>query len=163
MGTSIFLVMGVSGSGKSTIGKLFADSIGAPFYDGDDFHPASNVQKMAEGIPLTDDDRWPWLRAIRASIEAEIAAGKQAVYACSALKERYRHILLSQEVHLIYLQGSIDDIRHRMQQRSDHFMPVALLNSQFEALEEPQDAWNISILLPPSEIVAQLHAKLKAE
>jgi gluconokinase len=136
----IIILMGVSGSGKTTLGKRLAADLNWPFYDGDDFHPQANVEKMARGEALTDDDRWPWLDALRQHIDALLAQGKQAILACSALKHSYRERLLAghAEVRMVYLQGSYALIRHRLQERDHHFMPADLLMSQFETLEEPQ-------------------------
>ena len=154
--------MGVSGCGKSTIGKLLADELECPFYDGDDFHPQSNIDKMAGGAALTDEDRWPWLQKINDLARTEVTE-KGAVIACSALKESYR-TLLSKEIlshtEWVYLEGSFDQIYDRMRQR-DHFMPPALLQSQFDTLETPVDAININIGNTPQEIVLKVIKELK--
>ena len=136
----IIILMGVSGSGKTTLGKHLAADLDWPFYDGDDFHPQANVEKMARGEALTDDDRWPWLDALHQHIDALLAQGKHAILACSALKHSYRERLRGAhaEVRMVYLQGSYALILHRLQERHHHFMPADLLTSQFEALEEPQ-------------------------
>jgi gluconokinase len=135
----ILIVMGVSGSGKTTIAALLAGLLRCEFADADSFHPNENIQKMASGIALTDDDRWPWLHAVRAWIDATLRDGKYGVVACSALKRSYRNILVddSNDVRLVYLRADPDTVRDRVAARQGHFMPVALVNSQFEALEEP--------------------------
>jgi len=164
---SVVIVMGVSGSGKSTIGSLLAGRLRWEFEDGDWFHPAANVDKMHRGIPLTDDDRAPWLRSIRAWIDATQAAGGHGVLACSALKRRYRDVLIGDgaAVRLVYLKGSEGLIARRMATRHEHFMPPSLLHSQFAALEEPGPDENpiiISVEPRPSEIVAQILSILNA-
>ena len=134
------VVMGVSGSGKSTIAESLAERLAWTFEDGDRFHPASNVAKMSAGQPLTDEDRWPWLTAIADEIDRVCAAGEYAVIACSALKRAYRDILVHgrDDVRIIYLEGTQDLIASRLAQRKGHFMPPGLLTSQFSTLEPPE-------------------------
>jgi gluconokinase len=136
---TIAVMMGVSGSGKTTIARGVAEREGWRLLEGDAFHPPSNVAKMHAGTPLTDEDRWPWLRAIAHEIDAMRARGEQGVVACSALKRSYRDILIGDrtDVVLVYLQGSKALIAERIASRKGHFMPAALLDSQFATLEEP--------------------------
>jgi gluconokinase len=162
---SIVLVMGVSGSGKSTIGSLLARELGFEFQDGDQLHPAANVEKMHAGIPLTDADRRPWLQAIADFIDRIRHAQGHAVVACSALKRRYRRILIGdrRDVRLVYLKGDAPLIAERLAGRHGHFMPPELLDSQFQALEEPGPDENpiaVSIAQSPRTIVAQIVARL---
>jgi gluconokinase len=133
------VVMGVSGSGKSTIGEKLAERIGWRYEDGDRFHPASNVAKMSAGQPLTDEDRWPWLHAIADEIDRVCKAGGRAVIACSALKHAYRDILVHgrSDVRIVFLSGSQALIAGRLARRKGHFMPPGLLDSQFGTLEPP--------------------------
>jgi gluconokinase len=135
----IVVVMGVSGSGKSTVAALLAAALGCQFQEGDDLHPPENVEKMRTGIPLTDADRMPWLRKIAADIDGWRARGECGVLTCSALKRSYRDIIIGdrRNVVLVYLKGSRELIHQRMIARHGHFMPVALLDSQFATLEEP--------------------------
>ena len=158
----IIILMGVSGSGKTTIGERLAQVLGWPFYDGDQFHPPTNVAKMQQGIPLTDEDRWPWLRALRAHIETWLHRGVSAVLACSALKQAYReHLIIDEaEVKLVYLKGDYDRIHERLAQRRGHFMPPGLLVSQFAALEEPERGIVVDIVHPPETIVALIREQL---
>jgi gluconokinase len=134
------IVMGVSGSGKSTIGEKLAERLRWTFEDGDRFHPAGNVAKMSAGHPLTDEDRWPWLRAITAEIDRVCLAGEHAVIACSALKRAYRDILVHGrgDVRIVFLSGTQPLIASRLAARRGHFMPAGLLDSQFRTLEPPQ-------------------------
>ena len=134
------VVMGVSGSGKSTIAEHLAARLGWRYVDGDLFHPPANVAKMSAGYPLTDEDRWPWLRAIAAEIDRLAAAGTRAVVACSALKRAYRDILAHgrDDVRIVFLDGTKDLIAKRLAARKGHFMPPGLLDSQFKTLEPPQ-------------------------
>jgi gluconokinase len=167
MPPSVVIVMGVSGSGKSTIGALLAARLEAEFDDGDWFHPAANVDKMHKGIPLTDEDRAPWLRAIADFIDAVRRSGGRSVIACSALKRRYREVLIGDrpDVRLVYLKGDEALIARRIATRHEHFMPGALLHSQFEALEEPGPEERpivVPIELPPREIVARILKELNA-
>ncbi len=134
------IVMGVSGSGKSTIADKLAERLGWTFEDGDRFHPASNVAKMSAGHPLTDEDRWPWLRAIADEIDRVCRAGEHAVIACSALKRAYRDVLVHgrNDVRIVFLSGTQPLIAGRLAARKGHFMPPGLLDSQFRTLEPPQ-------------------------
>ncbi len=135
----IVVMMGVSGSGKTTVAALLAAALGWQFQEGDDLHPAANVEKMRSGIPLIDADRLPWLERIAEKIDHWREQGESGVVTCSALKRAYRKIIIGNrsEVKLVYLKGSIDLIRSRLAARHEHFMPAALLDSQFAALEEP--------------------------
>ena len=159
----IIILMGVSGSGKTTIGERLAQALGWPFYDGDQFHPPANVAKMQQGMPLTDEDRWPWLHALRTHIETWVQQGMSAVLACSALKQAYREYLIidEAEVKLVYLKGDYDLIQERLAQRRGHFMPPGLLASQFAALEEPEQGVVVDIVHPPETIVALIRAQLR--
>ena len=154
----IIVVMGVAGSGKSTIGMLLAQRLRYDFHDADDLHPAANRDKMHRGIPLTDQDRIPWLTAVRASIDQYVNEGRDSVIACSALKETYRAVLFggSKDVRLIYLKGSRDMIAQRLAARHDHFFDPALLQSQFDTLEEPRDALVTDVSGTPEEIVTAI-------
>jgi gluconokinase len=165
---SVLVVMGVSGSGKTTVAALLAGRLNWEFADGDDFHPPANVEKMHGGVPLTDDDRWPWLGAIAAWIDATRSAGGHGVVACSALRRRYRDVLLGgrPDVRLVYLQGDRDLIGRRQAARHNHFMPTNLMKSQFETLEEPgpdEDPIVVSVEARPLEIVARILALLRID
>jgi gluconokinase len=154
---NIYVVMGVSGSGKSTIGKLLAQKFKIPFLDGDDYHPPSNIKKMATGIPLDDEDRQGWLERLNLLGKENLASG--AVIACSALKESYRDILekdLETSLIWIYLKGSFEEISDRLKKRKGHFMPSALLKSQFDVLEPPTKAITIDIVQDPEQMVSQI-------
>ena len=164
---SVVMVMGVSGSGKSTVASLLAGRLGWEFEDGDDFHPAANVEKMQAGHPLTDEDRWPWLTAIAAWIDRVRAEGRHGVVTCSALKRAYREILVGDrpDVRLVYLKGDRELIGRRMAARHGHFMPTSLLDSQFRTLEEPapdEDPLVVSVGATPQAIVAEIVETLKA-
>lgn len=140
------IVMGVAGSGKTTVGRRLARRLGWTFLDADEYHPRANVEKMARGVPLTDADRRPWLEALHELIAAKLAAGESLVMACSALKERYREALrVGDEPHFVHLRGDFDLIHERLLARRGHYMPAELLASQFEALEEPRDAIIVDI------------------
>ena len=157
--SDVFVIMGVSGCGKTTVGQALASQINCPFYDGDDFHPPENVAKMSHGIPLNDADRAPWLARLAALIERHLVEGETAVLACSALKKRYRDQLrVSDRVRFIYLEGSFDLIWQRMRARPNHYMKADMLHSQFEALEPPaaNEAATISIDQDVDTIVAQI-------
>jgi gluconokinase len=163
---TIAVVMGVSGSGKTTIAAGIAHEEGWILLEGDAFHPPANIAKMQAGIPLTDEDRWPWLHAIAAKQDELLAAGQSAVVACSALKRTYRDILIGDrpDTVLVYLRGSKQLIDARMKARKGHFMPPALLDSQFATLEEPNPDENpiiVDIGGPPEETIAAAVAKLK--
>lgn len=167
MKLAAIVVMGVSGAGKSTVGRLIAACLGCPFRDADSFHPVANIAKMSRGEPLTDEDRWPWLNAIAAWIAEHRAAGTLCVVTCSALKRVYRDLLTinqRSDVRLIYLTGEFALIEARLAARVGHFMPPGLLHSQFDALEEPgadEQAIMISIDGPPEEIAAEVMRNLQ--
>ena len=155
MKTRFFIVMGVSGCGKSSVGKALAAALGWDFYDADDFHPPANVAKMANGTPLDDSDRTPWLAALHDMISSNLKAEKPGVLACSALKERYRQQLLegNDAVQIVYLKGSYDLIWSRMVDRKDHYMKPQMLQSQFASLEEPSNALTVDVSMPVNELV----------
>jgi gluconokinase len=162
---AVVILMGVSGSGKSTVGALLASRLRWEFEDADWFHPASNVDKMHAGVPLTDEDRQPWLAAIAAWIDKTRRSGGHGVIACSALKRGYRDVLMGDrpDVSLVYLKGDESLIARRIATRHEHFMPQSLLHSQFEALEEPgpdEHPVIVSIEREPREIVARILSAL---
>ena len=153
-----FIVMGVSGCGKSSVGKALAGHFGWDYYDADDFHPPENVTKMASGIPLDDSDRAPWLEFLHELISSNLKMDKPCVLACSALKERYRQQLLdgNDNVQIVYLRGSYDLIWSRMKKRTDHYMKPHMLKSQFEALEEPSNAIVVDISMSVDDILQEI-------
>ncbi|HKM98930.1 MAG TPA: gluconokinase [Candidatus Binataceae bacterium] len=150
----VILLMGVSGSGKTTIGRILAAALGWEFHDADELHPAANRDKMRRGIPLTDSDRAPWLSSVRDLIDDRLARNGNAVVACSALKQSYRERIVADpsKVRLVYLKGSPELVARRLARRSGHFMPASLLPSQLAALEEPRDALTIDISGTPEQI-----------
>jgi carbohydrate kinase (thermoresistant glucokinase family) len=161
----IVVVMGVSGSGKTTVSALLAGALGYQFQDGDDLHPPENVAKMQNGMPLTDADRLPWLNKIAEKIDRWRARGESGVLACSALKRFYRDIIIGDRpgVRLVYLKGSPDLIRRRLVARRGHFMPATLLESQFSALEEPtpdEHPITVEVAGAPTAIVAKIVRRL---
>jgi gluconokinase len=161
------IVMGVSGSGKTTVANELAGRLHWTFEDGDRFHPKSNVEKMRAGHPLTDEDRWPWLNAIADEIGRVCAAREHVVVACSALKRTYRDVLLRgrDDVRFVFLNGTQQLIAHRLSLRKDHFMPPGLLDSQFRTLEPPgadEDAIDVSIDAPVDTIVDNIVGRLEA-
>jgi len=159
----IILVMGVAGSGKTTIGKLLATSLGWSFHDADRFHPWVNVEKMRLGIPLNDDDRQPWLQTLQAAIDQWLYQKRNVVLACSALKASYRQQLWRDpaQMQLVYLQGTFEQLQERLAQRQDHFMKQNLLQGQFDILEEPEEGVWISVSQPPEAIVQQIKTSLR--
>jgi carbohydrate kinase (thermoresistant glucokinase family) len=159
----IVIVAGVSGSGKTTVGALLAGRLGWRFADADDFHPAANVEKMRAGIPLTDDDRWPWLRAIAAWMDERIAGGENAVVACSALKRSYRDLLLDgrPQARMVFLIPDRDLLARRLAARHGHFFPEQLLGTQFVDLEPPEADEHVLTVVPagdPQAIVEEIIA-----
>lgn len=160
----IVVLMGVTGTGKSTVGKLLADQLGWTFVEGDDFHPPANVDKMRQGIPLDDEDRKPWLDAIRHRLDQAAQQGESIVLACSALKHRYQDYLAGhapEAVRFVYLFGSPEMIRQRLAERKGHFMNPTLLASQFHDLEPPDHAIRVEINKSPPQIVAEIRASLR--
>ena len=157
------IFMGVSGCGKTTIGKRTADKLGVPYYEGDEFHPLKNIEKMSQGIPLADEDREDWLEQMSQLIQTKLDAGESGILSCSALKENYRKRLRidPERVHFIYLKGSYELILSRLQNRIDHYMPVHLLRSQFDALEEPCDVLTVNIDQLPEAILSEVFSYLK--
>jgi gluconokinase len=166
---SVLIVMGVSGSGKTTIAGLLSNRLGWTCEDGDRFHPPANVAKMAAGIPLTDEDRWPWLLAIADWIDATRNSGRHGVIACSALKREYRAVLVGDRgdaVRLVFLKGDRELIKARLALREGHFMPPELLDSQFAALEPPGEderPLTVSIDARPREIVDMIIHALETD
>lgn len=162
MKTRFVIVMGVAGCGKTTVGEALAKRLGWSFYDADAFHPAENIAKMATGMPLNDSDRAPWLAALHALISASLRENRPAVLACSALKESYRQQLLegNEGVQLVYLRGSYDLIWSRLSLRKGHYMKPEMLQSQFEALEEPANALTLDVSMPVTELVREILKRL---
>ncbi|RQR39348.1 MULTISPECIES: gluconokinase [unclassified Burkholderia] len=160
----ILIAMGVSGAGKSRIGEMLAERLSCSYTDGDAFHSAANKEKMHNGIPLTDDDRWPWLRTIRAAIEEKQRAGETAVFTCSSLKRSYRDVLrgTDTDVRFVYLKGSFEVLHERLKTRTGHFFDPSLLKSQLDTLEEPgpDEAIVVSIELTPEQIVDEVMVKI---
>lgn len=157
------MVMGVAGSGKTTVGELLARQLGWSFYDADAFHPPENIEKMANGIPLNDLDRAPWLAALHALISTSLRENRPAVLACSALKESYRQRLLEDNdgVRVVYLKGSYDLLWSRLSHRKDHYMKPQMLQSQFESLEEPENALTMDVSMPVNALVNEILKQLE--
>jgi gluconokinase len=159
----IVIVMGVTGVGKTTVGELLGAKTGWPLYDADAYHSPANVEKMRAGIPLTDDDRWPWLDRLNALLRQSESRGESAILACSALKQRYRERLQQglQNVRWVYLKGDIELIRSRLLLRKGHYMNPALLQSQFDALEPPGNAVTVDVGAEPEVLVERVLASLQ--
>ena len=154
----VFYIMGVSGCGKSTIGKLLAERLSIPFFDGDDYHPQSNLDKMSKGVPLNDSDREEWLKRLN-KLALEQVEKNSCIIACSALKSAYRKKVskhLQEQVQWVHLKGSFEQIFERINQRKRHFMSSDLLQSQFDTLETPEDALQINVRLTPEDIVQKI-------
>jgi gluconokinase len=160
----IVIIFGVSGAGKTTMGKMLAEQLGWRFLEADDFHPAANIEKMRSGHPLTDEDRWPWLDCLRKQIEQLLSAGENAVLACSALERAYRDRLrVGETVKFVFLRGDYALVEKRMRSRHGHFMNATLLQSQFDDLEEPQPDENVLTIQlgrSPQEIVEEIKTNL---
>jgi gluconokinase len=158
------IIMGVAGSGKTTIGQRTADQFGIPYYEGDAFHPAENIDKMSQGVPLTDSDRAGWLDILSTLIAEKLEAGESGVLACSALKASYRDQLQMDpdRVHFIYLKGDYDLIHSRLAARSDHYMPPDLLRSQFDDLEEPSEVYAVDIDRPLDAIFEDVFSYVRS-
>jgi gluconokinase len=154
----VIVLMGVSGAGKTTVGRLLAEALGAEFAEGDAYHPPANIEKMRRGIPLEDADRWPWLQTLAAQIDRWLAAGQTVVLACSALKQSYRDVLAQARpgVRFVHLEGDKALIRRRLDARRGHYMPATLLDSQIAALEPPVDAITVDIAGAPEAIAATI-------
>jgi gluconokinase/6-phosphogluconolactonase len=165
-GIAAIIIMGVSGAGKSTIGQALADRLGFAYEDGDAYHPQANIDKMHAGVPLTDEDRWPWLHAIAAAIDAKADSGTPVVIACSALRRVYRDVLVHgrSDVRIVYLKGTEGLIARHLKDRAGHFMNPSLLDSQFEALEEPsadEPAVTVDVDQPFESMVRDIMNKLQ--
>lgn len=156
------IVMGVSGSGKSTVAELLAERLGVPFRDADDYHPPANILKMSAGIPLNDTDRAPWLDILHKLLAESETAGQGLVLAASSLKASYRATMRGSlnSVVFVYLKGDFETILERMSQREDHFMKAEMLQSQFDALEEPIDAITVNIQATPEQMVSHIMKQL---
>ncbi|MBD2353167.1 gluconokinase [Tolypothrix sp. FACHB-123] len=159
----IIIIMGVAGSGKTTVGKLLAESLGWKFSDADAFHSPENVDKMRRGIPLSEADRKPWLEDLQTAIKQWLQENTNVVLACSALKDSYRQFLVvdSDGIQLVYLKGTYDLIQNRLQERQNHYMTEILLQSQFESLEEPLNSLYIDVSQPPQAIVQNIRTVFK--
>lgn len=160
----IVVVMGVAGSGKTTVGRRLAERLGWTYYEGDDFHSVENIDKMSNGIPLTDADRWPWLEDIREEIRRCTTRGQHAVVACSALRGSYRSYLAEgvTDIRFVYLSGTSRVILERLRSRGHHYMGECMLESQLASLEEPDDALCIDIMSSPDDIVDRIEADVQA-
>jgi gluconokinase len=157
----VIIVTGVSASGKSTVGEQLARRLGFEFHEGDDFHTENSVRKMSAGIALTDEDRAPWLAAIRALIDAAVSSGRDIVISCSALKRAHRDALRADDVVFVYLFATRELIRARLAKRRGHFLDPSLLDSQFETLEEPSRAFKVDAASAPEEIVDSIVAHVR--
>jgi gluconokinase len=158
----VVVLMGVSGSGKTTIGTRLGAELGWPFADGDDYHPRANIEKMENGIPLTDQDRMPWLETLRDLIAGWISEGTSAVLACSALKQVYRDKLnVGPEVRFVFLKASPELLRHRLQARVDHYMKDNMLQSQLATLEPPENTVVVDVSGTVEDSVRQVREKLQ--
>lgn len=158
----IIIVMGVSGAGKSLVGSMLADELGWPFFDADEYHPASNIEKMKKGAPLSESDRVPWLRELALLVEELDRSSRSAVIACSALRQTYREIIAGKtgDVRFVYLKGEFEAIQQRVRERQGHFMHPDLLESQFDILEEPEDAVIVDIEQLPDRTVSRVRQAL---
>ena len=161
----VVIIFGVAGAGKTTVAQLLAEEFGWRFYEADDFHSQANIDKMRQGVPLTNEDRWPWLESLRQLIKRCLAADENALLACSALKGAYRrHLRVSDNVKLVFLRGNYELIANQLRQRHGHFMNPALLQSQFADLEEPQPTERAAVIelgRSPSELVREIKRKLR--
>jgi gluconokinase len=160
----IYILMGVSGCGKTTIGQILSVKLEWPLFDADEFHSAASINKMRNGIPLEDADRWPWLDRMNAALREREASGESVLLACSALKQAYRDRLSKgiAEIRWIYLKGGFELIRERLEARKGHYMKAGLLESQFAALEEPEDALTVDIDDSPDSIADSILRRLQA-